>query len=372
MRPFPAISVQPAGYARIRPTHPLCRGLVEYYLLGGYGVFDAVQGRLVDATYTGATRTVGGRGRQVEIASGSTNGLRLTGVAPRTVEFTALVLAAVDSSAWSSFGGLFSVADASGNGIVTLQNGGGNIFVYYDNAGAIDSTVAATTFFPANQWVLAGASNSANGLGFSIWRNGLMVRNALAITPNNVVAARLNVGNERTQGAARPGAYALFARWNRELSAAEHSQFAANPWQVLGLPRLLWVPAGPVALQFARPSSDASAGDWQPSTGTDLYATLDETPAADGDYVYTETDTGTARVKLATIGTPVAGTKTVRFRARAPWSNATVRITLDEGGVTVDQWTQSLTDTFATYSRTISGSITDWSNLYISFRALPN
>lgn len=240
MRPFRPLAVQPAGYARIDPTHPLCRGLVEYYLLGGHGVFDAVQGRLVDATYTGATRTVGGRGRQVEIASGATNALRLTGVAPRTLDYTALILAAVDASNWSSFAGLYSIADASGNGIVTMQDGGGGpISVFHDNANALSSLVAASTFFPAREWVLAGSSHDSVDNLTAIWRNGRLVRDTLGMAPANLTAARINIGNERTQAVSRPGAYALFARWSRALSAAEHAQFAANPWQVLTLARHL-------------------------------------------------------------------------------------------------------------------------------------
>jgi hypothetical protein len=52
--------------------------------------------------------------------------------------------------------------------------------------------------------------------------------------------------------------------------------------------------------QFARPDADTSAGNWTASSGSDLYAMLDETTASDSDYI-TVTDDMMSSAEACTL-----------------------------------------------------------------------
>jgi hypothetical protein len=75
------------------------------------------------------------------------------------------------------------------------------------------------------------------------------------------------------------------------------------------------------AAQTAVPISDISAGNWTPSTGLDLYAMLDETPAADADYIQSGLvpTADVCEVELTSLTDPVSSTgHTIRYRLRKP------------------------------------------------------
>lgn len=69
-------------------------------------------------------------------------------------------------------------------------------------------------------------------------------------------------------------------------------------------------------LQVAVPISDVDAGDWLPSTGTDLWAMVDETVPDDADYMY-NTGTTAAILSLTALDTPDAGNVSIAVRARS-------------------------------------------------------
>jgi hypothetical protein len=72
--------------------------------------------------------------------------------------------------------------------------------------------------------------------------------------------------------------------------------------------------------QFARPSADVADGNWlnESASNTNLYASIDEVTASDADYIRSGAGptNDTCTVALGTIGTPVAGTVTMRIRGR--------------------------------------------------------
>jgi hypothetical protein len=70
--------------------------------------------------------------------------------------------------------------------------------------------------------------------------------------------------------------------------------------------------------QFARPVSDVAAGGWTASTGSDLYAMVDESAASDADYITSDAAPAAdaAVVTLGSLSTPAAGTVTLRVRAK--------------------------------------------------------
>lgn len=127
-----------------------------------------------------------------------------------------------------------------------------------------------------------------------------------------------------------------------------------------------------VVAQYARPTSDVSAGTWTASSGSDLYAMLDETVASDADYI-TTTTASICEVALGTLSDPASSTgHVVRYRISATSGGITVR--LRQGTTTIATWTHSPAPTsLTTYAQTLSSgeadSITDYTALKLQFEA---
>lgn len=122
------------------------------------------------------------------------------------------------------------------------------------------------------------------------------------------------------------------------------------------------------AVQIIRPTSDVSDGAWLASTGSDLYAMLDETTASDSDYIYA-TSASTAEVGLGVASDPVSSTgHIIRYRAKG---TGTLTVKLMQGTTTIATHVPTLTTSYQDFSFTLSGaeadSITDYSNLRLQF-----
>lgn len=128
-----------------------------------------------------------------------------------------------------------------------------------------------------------------------------------------------------------------------------------------------------VTAQYARPTSDVSAGTWTASSGSDLYAMLDETSANDSDYIVT-TGASTCEVALGSLTDPASSSgHIVRYRISATSGGITVR--LRQGTTTIASWTHSPAPTsLTTYEQTLSGaeadSITSYAALKLQFEAI--
>ena len=83
-----------------------------------------------------------------------------------------------------------------------------------------------------------------------------------------------------------------------------------------GICALVLIPAA--GGQIARPVSDVSVGNWTASSGTDRYAMVDEETASDTDYITSGAAPANDECVLAlgALSTPVAGTVTLRVRAK--------------------------------------------------------
>lgn len=137
--------------------------------------------------------------------------------------------------------------------------------------------------------------------------------------------------------------------------------------------------------QFGRPSADTSIGTYTDQAGgtTNIYATMDESAADDGDYIKSVTAPSSAPyvTKLTSVTDPASSTgHVVRVRCRNGVAGArAIDLTAqlrqgytNEGSpgtliATLSQATVS--GSFTTYSATLTGgeadSITDYGSLYI-------
>lgn len=162
----------------------------------------------------------------------------------------------------------------------------------------------------------------------------------------------------------------MFAIATKTQASAGASGTAAGSWAVTGggdgratAVHLAISPA--VTSYVARPDSDISAGTWTASTGTDLYAMLDETVASDADYI-TASSAGTCEVKLSAITAPPAGWQT-KIRVRNLGDN-TVKLMC--GATEIASWVYS--DASATtHTETLTSgqqsSVTNWSDLRLRY-----
>lgn len=75
---------------------------------------------------------------------------------------------------------------------------------------------------------------------------------------------------------------------------------------------------GPATTQTAYPTSDVADGSWTPSTGSDLFACVDEAAASDTDYIRSGAtpEQDAAVLALGALDTPEAGDVTLSIRAR--------------------------------------------------------
>lgn len=109
----------------------------------------------------------------------------------------------------------------------------------------------------------------------------------------------------------QPGAGAIVGTGLAPLLA-----FALYP--SVGTLALSGVAASAFRTQYGRPSVDITDGNWTPSTGVDLYATIDELVVDDADYDRSGATpvADTAVVGLSSLITPGAGIVTMRVRAK--------------------------------------------------------
>ena len=92
--------------------------------------------------------------------------------------------------------------------------------------------------------------------------------------------------------------------------------------------------------QAARPDADTSKGNWTASSGSDLYAMIDEESASDSDYI-TVGDTGSGEactISLSSVTDPASGSGhsvVVRASEDAGMSSITLNVNLKDGGTSI-------------------------------------
>jgi hypothetical protein len=125
--------------------------------------------------------------------------------------------------------------------------------------------------------------------------------------------------------------------------------------------------------RYGRPRADVSAGGWTPSSGSDLYAMLDESVADDGDYI-SVLSASTCEVHLRDIVNPggTAG-RVVRFRSPAGYTaSGGVVVSLRQGSTEIAAWTINPIAANTTYERTLDagqvGSLVSADGVYRDLR----
>jgi len=133
-----------------------------------------------------------------------------------------------------------------------------------------------------------------------------------------------------------------------------------------------------IPLQYIYPASDITSGSWNPSSGEDLYAMLDEDPANDSDYIHSSShpSNDTCEVKFEVAADPLTDQHhVVKYRYKKSGVD-TINLTfyLMQGVTQIATWSHndiSTTVTQGSYTLTSeeADSITDYHDLRLRITA---
>jgi hypothetical protein len=128
--------------------------------------------------------------------------------------------------------------------------------------------------------------------------------------------------------------------------------------------------------QAVRPVADVTDGGWtnELDSNVNLYASIDELPASDADYIKSSASpvNDAATVALGVLSAPVAGTRTLYYRYKKDLAGHQIDLVVDlmEGASVVQTWTHTdVPYTWQDAVQTVSGTITNWSALRLRFTA---
>ena len=157
--------------------------------------------------------------------------------------------------------------------------------------------------------------------------------------------------------------------WTEQGTLSVKTQTPAVPW---GASPLLILPVYVAPPQKLAPVSDVAAGSWLPSSGSDLYAMVDETAYSDADYIYATSAT-TCTLALASGSDPNSSAGHI-LRYRLLPGSVNVAVTLKQGTTTIASWgPHALTGVAQDFAQTLTGgqadAITDYSALRVEITA---
>lgn len=368
---------QPPYPVGIDWSNPLTMGLG--FVFDGAIKRDVVGGKFGTPTGTKIRVDSAGVGTGFSTDGVSTTDKVLTGVAgPGGDKRTLFALCNPKSLGGGSLGRLFDASNLADNlYLYSTSNAAAGYFRHGSGTRSIQFGQTSDLVFGKTMSISVtydGSSLTNLPIGYI---NGKVVTSSSWDAPNSggvLNPDNICIGNRPTDNArVFDGTIFLALRWNRILSACENMSIAQNPWQIFE-PYTVFdnIPFGIVTAQYARPTSDASAGTWTASSGSDLYAMLDETTANDADYI-TTVSASTCEVALGSITDPAVSIgHIVRYRLSADAGGITVR--LRQGTTTIATWTHAPAPASLTlYEQTLSAgeadAITNYAALKLQFEA---
>ncbi len=104
---------------------------------------------------------------------------------------------------------------------------------------------------------------------------------------------------------------------------------------------------------IGRPTSDVSNSGWTASTGSDLYAMLDEVMPSDADYISTSTLGAVCSLGLNATQYPGTASQTIQLRASSSTGN-NLSVTIKDGATTIATRSLTLSPAFDLHTITLS------------------
>jgi len=158
-----------------------------------------------------------------------------------------------------------------------------------------------------------------------------------------------------------------FVVFEGELTKSQIEDLFRNPYQIYkGRRSILASLSQP---QIVYPTGDVAGGTWLPSTGTDLFACVDESAASDADYIYTTVPGAYQEFYFPNCGAVDPSTGG-HVRYRIPAGTGTITAILKQGSTTLQTLgTHTLTGSAQDIDITISASVADSDDLRVGFTA---
>ena len=180
-------------------------------------------------------------------------------------------------------------------------------------------------------------------------------------------AAKFVLGDASSGTGSTSVAMPIVVRATRAWSYSERQSFLNNPWQIFK-PRTFLL-GSLTSPQLLYPTGDVAGGTWLPSTGTDLFACIDETAASDADYIYT-TVSGAYQEFSFADGGAVDPSTGGHVRYRIPAGTGTITAILKQGSTTLQTLgTHTLTGSAQDIDVTITASTANSTDLRVGFTA---
>ena len=334
-----ARTTQPQGTARVDWGNPITQGL-RLLFNGGTGTRELVRGV---APGSGTVQFTPGRNGQAFNGNGSsrvmdfgalgsiaslTGGATLMAVVdfPATGATTSTICSFVDGS------GVRSVSLHANDGTNSNLVGGG-----YNNVSTWTAYVSPNGLTAGRRYVVIATYNTNTTLqSFEV--------NDVGTTTSAITFAlgeACSIGARRTAPSTYNsyfnGNIYMVGLWARQMTRQERAALAANPWQLMAgvnYPAIVTMPVATGATVY-RPGSDLIVNGWTPSTGSDLFAMLDETTLDRGDYITSPNLTSPVTMGW-TSGPLAAGTYDIAVDFDRTGATGQLRIVLlDSGGSAV-------------------------------------
>ena len=241
-----------------------------------------------------------------------------------------------------------------------------NCFFYYRNNS--NGSASNADALGANSELYAHRmAITADGTNVNFYAKGKLDRTvADAVLPNANSARRVTIAGVNNSQSTQSVSVALV--FNRVISLAEYQRLYACPAIVFepDMMPLFWSSNPP---QIVYPNGDVAGGAWLPSTGTDLYACIDETSASDTDYIYTTVPGAYQEFTFPNCGAVDPSTGG-HVRYRIPAGTGTITAILKQGSTTLQTLgTHTLTGSAQDIDITIAASVANSDNLRVGFTA---
>ena len=325
-------------------ANPLNRGLIQLY--------DFRHRNPQPTAVQGATNFVAkgwGLGRAFDSAvSAQWDGSQRSKIANQVTWFLVHDVSVTSSS--FIFGDVNPNGATYNSGLYVSASGTPVMFVFAGGVGV--STIGTTTLANRGLCVQVG---TYDGTTVRMYLDGKLEGSAAA--SGAVGQAALEVSLNRWNGAGGQTGNAYLGGWyNRAWSAREVAEFARN-WSQVQRRRPAFA-LTPSAVTIYRPGSDISVAGWIGTPGSPLYANIDESAAADGDYITSPAITGTPQPAVfGLLSAPLAaGSYDIDIRANVASGAANMRVRLyDNAGSEVGASAlQAVTTTLTTYGVSIT------------------
>ena len=287
---------------------------------------------------------------------------------------TVLFHGVLTTFAAGTYPGLISIVPDTNyyNGIVTLQTEPTNYVTFYIGASSTPITKQYTTdFIGVPVTVIATYDVASATRSIHIYANGKYLTNSGSISttwPNT--SSLENIGGYNRSGTYRssPHAISLSCVFPFSMGNAEILNLLKNPWQIFESETIPLF-YSTVTVQLLSPTGDVAGGAWLPSTGTDLFACVDESAASDADYIYATTP-GAYQEFTFQDGGAVDPSTGGHVRYRIPAGTGTIVAVLKQGTTTLQTLgTHTLTGSAQDIDVTITTSTANSTDLRVGFTA---